>query len=150
MNNPITLKEAFDKIWNTWIVEKKCNDSNSAQHVYEHLPTGCFIGHLLTKKQASVLENFAVEVKRYSIEELLEFTDRHIEFVSKELKEIVEYFSNIDKNLLSQLQVIHDETMRTTGNRSFNFTHLEKRLTRFGIENNLIQVDNNEELDNYI
>lgn len=103
-------QEVFDSIWKTFVVE---NTELNKACVYSHHPKGCFIGSLLTSKDAQKLDDITKKVKTYNIENLLD-QDFSMVLTIEEfelMEDLLQSFCNCSTRFLKEIQGIHDSAV---------------------------------------
>lgn len=101
----MTNQEAFNKVWQLFVVEGRTKDLNQPA-VYSHKPTGCFIGCLLEPGLAQELDAVCLEEEIYSIYRILDF-----EGANETFDTIKELFADCDSFFLVDLQITHDNNL---------------------------------------
>ncbi len=106
-------QEVFDIIWHKFVVNKQPRNISRARCVYEH--PGCFIGCLLTARDARMLDNRKDKQGQYytiSIRAILQpYAFEEKKEKVKVFQRIRDQFENCNPNFLIELQYIHDENM---------------------------------------
>ncbi len=104
-------QEVFDIIWHKFVVNKQQRNISEGRCVYEH--PGCFIGCLLTARDAKMLDtrkdnqgsNFAVSIRSILQASVVEKAKEKF----KVFQRVRDMFQNCNPNFLIELQYIHDE-----------------------------------------
>ena len=101
----MTNQEAFNKVWQLFVVEGRPKDLVQPA-VYSHNPTGCFIGCLLRPELAKELDSSCLKETAFSITRILEFPK-----TNKTFDTIKELFADCDSFFLVDLQITHDNNL---------------------------------------
>ena len=100
-------QEVFDLIWHKFVVMKQAKNMNGDECVYAH--PGCFIGCLLTARDAKMLDKHRIVESIMTINAILDTPEyeRQKEKV-KVFQRVRLQFQNCNRYFLTALQNIHD------------------------------------------
>lgn len=106
-------QEVFDIIWHKFVVNKQQRNISRGRCIYEH--PGCFIGCLLTARDARMLDNRKDKQGQYYIVSIRAILQPYAFEEKKEkvkvFQRVRDQFENCNPNFLIELQHIHDENM---------------------------------------
>lgn len=115
----LTNQLVFNYVWQKFVVED-CGKDSKAIASYSHKPNGCFIGCLFTSEFALELDRVCDIANVYVIERIFQKHES-----SWLLGQFYQAFEKCDLDFLSELQSIHDQTLK----KSFTANVIKPKLS---------------------